>query len=100
MSLTQCEIESFNDLCGAKIANEIPGHELQISYFKTVIGIKGASCSCGKMFRVGRAQNRAGCAYQRLGMKEDWNKHIKAVLAKTEDLKPLGYPSAMTTVLK
>lgn len=82
MPLTRNEISAFNDLCGEKIAKEINGHTLEISYYKTVPGIKKAECSCGKRFRTRNVGNRAGCAYQRLGLKERWNEHIKAVGGK------------------
>lgn len=77
MPLTENEKDQFNDLCGDKMAKEIVGHSLEISYFKTVAGIKKAECSCGLRFKVGSACNRAGHAYVRLGIKEQWNKHIQ-----------------------
>jgi len=80
MSLSQNEIYYFNnELCGEKMADEIPGHSLTLTYYKTTIGIKGAVCSCGKRFQMGHVGNRSGAAYQRLGLKEAWNKHVAAV---------------------
>ena len=77
--MKQSEIAAFDNLCGEKIHRGKRGHRLKITYYKTVIGIKGAVCSCGKKFPVGRAYNGAGCSYQRLGVKEAWNKHIADV---------------------
>ena len=81
MALTQNEIYRFNDSVGGPISTGINGHELILTYFKTVHGFK-ARCSCGKRFGTvgGGNNNGAGFRWGCYALKLAFNEHIKAII--------------------